>query len=270
MSSRLPADVLLRRPEEGARLVLGLHVEEVRRAARRLVRSSDDDALHDLRVATRKLRCALHAYAEVLPARLVRKARRRLAALMSASSEARDTEVALTALGGAPSRAEVEAVSWVAPRWKRARDRLRRRFRRRVKCELPRALAPLRRALPTYTADVGKAPVPLFSSLVETRVRVAAAELRRVVDEADEDRSAETVHRARLAGKRLRYLIEPFLTDGARSGELVAGLVKLQDGIGELRDRAQLKQRLRRAAARAPRSVREGLLRLALDGGPCG
>jgi CHAD domain-containing protein len=65
-------------------------------ARRRLRDATDEDALHDFRVALRRLRSTLRAYRPWINARVVpRKLRKRLRRLARTTNAARDAEVAL-------------------------------------------------------------------------------------------------------------------------------------------------------------------------------
>lgn len=76
----------------------------------------DIEALHDMRVATRRLRAALEVYAPCFPAKRHRKALKRVKKLADALGERRDRDVAIEFLTGfadeAPEadRAAVEAL----------------------------------------------------------------------------------------------------------------------------------------------------------------
>jgi CHAD domain-containing protein len=80
-------------PEETARhLCLGL-LEEAESALRRLERGEDEEALHDFRVALRRLRSVIRAYRPYLKGSARKKLRARLKALAASTNAARDLEV---------------------------------------------------------------------------------------------------------------------------------------------------------------------------------
>jgi CHAD domain-containing protein len=61
---------------------------------------ADIERLHDMRVATRRLRAALEVFAPCFPARRYRKALKRVKALADALGERRDRDVAIEFLDG--------------------------------------------------------------------------------------------------------------------------------------------------------------------------
>ena len=60
----------------------------------------DTEPLHDMRVATRRLRAALEVYAPCFPSKRHRKALKRVKALADALGERRDRDVAIGLLAG--------------------------------------------------------------------------------------------------------------------------------------------------------------------------
>lgn len=232
-------DVLDRRPEEGARLVALDLVAEVDAAGARLVAGHDAEALHDVRVAIRRLRSTLRAYRPWLRDGVRRKDERRLRRLASATTAARDAEVQLawldTARAEAP-RHHHAAYAWLAARlaprraetdgedllsrWDRATRRLRRRLLR-FEVRLERDDGP-----PATLAAV-------LAPLVDDALASVERRVGRVRGATDRARA----HRARIEGKRLRYLLEPLRGNAhADASRAVKRLKGLQDLLGELHD----------------------------------
>jgi CYTH domain-containing protein len=122
--------------------------------------------------------------------------------------------------------------------------------------EVTECIGWLERHLPEYRERHhlnGGVVTATFALTQGLAVRDALLRLRRRlahVRDADDDRA---IHRARLAGKRLRYVLEPTepWTPGAR--ELIRGLKALQDASGDLHDvhvwRGVLHQELERLGA---------------------
>jgi CHAD domain-containing protein len=257
------ADDLLRLPAaEGARRVVLRLLAEARSTSRRLADAGDAEALHDFRVALRRLRSTLRAWRPLLGRPVRGRLRRRLRALADATGAARDAEVqlasvrALAAHSGQPGG---RGAAWLAARAEGvlagghadARREARRRFRR---------LEPkLRRALFRETAGENGGPAFAQAAAVLMREQAdgLAAALARVRSRSHE----VAAHRARIEAKRLRYLLEPL--QGSRCAEVAEALEALkglQDLLGEMHDLHLLAPALAAAARRdAASPVRRSL-----------
>src|SRR5205814_9032436 len=91
----LPPDLPNLSIAEGARRLALAHLDAVAGARARLVGNADPDALHDYRVALRRLRSCLRAYAKPLRSSLTGKTTRRLRRLAHGTNRCRDLEVHL-------------------------------------------------------------------------------------------------------------------------------------------------------------------------------
>ncbi|HEY9420766.1 MAG TPA: CHAD domain-containing protein, partial [Thermoanaerobaculia bacterium] len=69
----MSTNLLARSPEEGARLLALSFLDQARAARPRLADPSDSEALHDFRVALRRLRSCLRAYRSFLDESVPRK-----------------------------------------------------------------------------------------------------------------------------------------------------------------------------------------------------
>src|SRR5918998_1337794 len=95
MSLRLPADLLDRFADEATRLLALTYLDEIALAERRLADPQDAEALHDFRVALRRLRSCIRAYRNELKGSVSKRMRRSLRELMLVTNEGRDAEVHL-------------------------------------------------------------------------------------------------------------------------------------------------------------------------------
>jgi len=78
-----------------AKRVVGVRAEEVFAHSAGVLDMDDIEPLHDMRVATRRLRAALEVYAPCFPAKRHRKALKRVKKLADALGERRDRDVAI-------------------------------------------------------------------------------------------------------------------------------------------------------------------------------
>lgn len=240
----LPPDLLRRDPEEASRrIALGL-LDAVCSVRGRLDDASDADALHDYRVAMRRLRSILRSYGDLLGGKRIKKLRRALSELQRSTGQGRDAEVALAWLG--PQREELGQGQLVGFDWLVARFTNRRRTTMgHVGGKHSRGFEALekrlRRALLDMQVDLrDQRQRPPFAIDYATRIRqhFATVEARlaqvKSVDDADE------LHEARIAAKRFRYLVEPAraYTSGAKA--VIKQLKHLQDILGDLNDTRML------------------------------
>jgi CHAD domain-containing protein len=80
--------------------VVGVRAAEVFEHSDGVLDMGDIEPLHDMRVATRRLRAALEVYAPCLPSKRHRKALKRVKGLADALGERRDRDVAIEFLTG--------------------------------------------------------------------------------------------------------------------------------------------------------------------------
>jgi len=208
----------------------------------------DPNALHDLRVALRRLRAWFRAYRPYVDDTLRGRTRRALGAIAKATNAAREAQVALEWVDGQADSLEPRQ----RPGWKFLHDRLADEARasartatKELGSRLPKALNQLRSQLEHYwryeSIDEHAATVTMAHAMAEI-VSEHAKELARSVRGSD-PADAEAAHRTRIAAKRLRYVVEP-LDDDPKVKELIGHLTSLQDALGEARDARQLADRV--------------------------
>jgi CHAD domain-containing protein len=285
------AEVLARSPEEGARRLALLYLDQAAAALPRLHGGEDPEALHDLRVALRRLRSCLSSYEAQLGGSVPRKLARRLRRLARATGPGRDAEVQLAWVresGPHLARHHRPARDWLEKRLGARLDKAYDELRRELLHDFVPAEERLRRRLSIYHAEVrldgGRPPAfgDTAAGILEDHAGRLERQLRRVTDAGDVERA----HRARISAKRLRYLADPLvqLVEGARrtaaagggqaherqrGSPLVHRLKELQDLLGELHDAHVMEETLG-AALREVAAERAGrLFELTLeDGGP--
>lgn len=230
----LPAEMAVRW------VALGL-LDEAGAAHAGLGDPSKPEALHDFRVALRRLRSTLRAYGDLLGGSISGKDRRRLRDLARATGEARDAEV---------------QTAWLVNRLRKARGAERGGIQRAIErsreraadaevhlaaagAAFPEERARLEKRLRPYEIQIEPGQVPggvTFSRALGSRLRAEAdaleGELGGILDETCQDEA----HRARIIGKRIRYLLEPVrdLVPGAK--DLLKELKGLQDLLGDMHD----------------------------------
>lgn len=217
---------------EAARRVFAAQAERLLRHRAGTREGSDPEALHDMRVATRRLRAAIRAFGDAVPPKRKERLRKDLRWLGRRLGGVRDLDVLLLRFEGggkglAPLRTALE----------REREKARERMLRALDSRrFSRILSEIGRA----ARGEGRAPVASRAPANEraaATARAAAARLLRKGDAALADPTAERLHATRICGKRLRYLLEfhreRFGPEGRR---LVKRLVAMQDLLGEHQD----------------------------------
>ncbi|MFA5631362.1 MAG: CHAD domain-containing protein [Porticoccaceae bacterium] len=208
--------------------LLEAYLRQGKKAARRLDGQNRADALHALRVALRRSRALISAYPEWLPAHC-RKNRKRLRRLMALTNTSRDNDVTLVWLESLPANVQSTAVFAALSRHLReplpdaGNAKLRKRFtklRRR-----------LRKGLPLDLSD--NTP---FGLVAQEKIQTSLAIFSSLVDALRSHPDETLCHEARIAGKRLRYLLEPLCHSKPLKRRIIAPLTTIQDLLGEIQD----------------------------------
>lgn len=214
------------------------------------------EALHDFRVALRRLRSVLRGWKDRLPGALPRKQAQRLKKLSRRGGEVRDLELRIEALRqrreAVPEAALDALLDQLGAELRQGQHRFRKRLRR-----LGKAAAKLQKGLEAAGDPSGEAAATALRRLALEYWRALEGTLE-IVPAIEEMRAP---HRARIAAKRLRYLLEPLCRRYDSADTAVRQLTALQDGLGELHDRQLLRQALGEAAAERPqlRQLRQEL-----------
>ncbi len=238
----LPADLLDLPAPQGARLVALERLDRLLDARVRLGHPEDVEALHDFRVALRRLRSVLRAYREPLANSVGRGTFRRLRDLAQATGESRDLEVHLAWLEG-------QRVT-LTPRLRIGLDSIRRRLAERkaradqrleraIDGTFPHLAHRVRRRLARYDAPVLGGPShadPPFAAAMALGARRKIEELRLALEAVHSAADDTDAHRARIVAKRLRYLLDPVSSLVPGAAALSEKLSELQDQLGVLHD----------------------------------
>lgn len=226
------------------RKAMWLHVQRLLDLDAELRVPEHDRDLKKYRVATRRLRAAVRAFGPAFPKRDADRWRERLATLAEVVGAVRDPEVRIADLtqwalergGGA-----AEAVEPLAAAWREERDAAARRLEAALgERRHDRLLEDLRGFVSELSAGATDAspagrPIALRAGAMLWADYERLLAYDRIIRWAD----LETLHRARIEVKRLRYLME-FLGEllGPDRRELVRRLVAVQDHLGTLHDLA--------------------------------
>ena len=181
--------------------------ESYREQLRRCQRKFSEDAVHELRVATRRLLAQLTVLSCVVPSAALEKARRILKRRLAALGDLRDTQV---------QRLFIERKAGSFPELVRLRGWLKHRERRLARSAAETVnrskTKKLEKWISTMTADLAAKATSAraqrqFAAAVlraATQAFAEAVERRRAINLAD----MRTVHQTRVTFKRFRYILE--------------------------------------------------------------
>lgn len=229
---------------EGARRMLRRLFERMLARQAAVLRNDAPEDVHQMRVATRRLRASLQLVWSLYDAQTVRRFQRELRRVAGALGTVRDLDVFLINLrahyADVTEDEQVQLGQLIA-----AAEQRRTQAREALLDELnmPRYARFVRRFATFLTTPNGAvreqsdAPAP-----PRVRDRVGSMILQRyeqwrAFEVALDDGADQTLHQARIAGKRLRYALE-FFADalGKQSEPLLSPLVDLQEELGALQD----------------------------------
>jgi CHAD domain-containing protein/CYTH domain-containing protein len=227
---------------EGARRLALAYLETAAAARTRTGDATDAEALHDYRVAVRRLRSCVRAYRRQLRSSVGGKTRRQLRRLARATNRPRDLEVQLAWLNqrraGAGERGR-PGLEWLAARVRADRASSAARMLALDARLFPRAQARLEASLTRFraTLELGDTSARRTMAVVTARlVRRAAARLQARLGRVGDYGDFDALHASRIAAKRLRYLLEPFTGFLTSCEPVVTRLKELQDCLGEVHD----------------------------------
>jgi CHAD domain-containing protein len=213
------------------------YLDDAVAAAARLHDRRDAEALHDFRVAIRRLRVTIRAYPG-LHESVARKQRRRLRKLVRTTNPARDAEVQLAWFLERSPRFTTSERAGLGPLRARLRGRRRRVMtatREELQARFEKLERKLRRRLTTLQSHAGPHEAPFRAVAAATLVQHASDLAGRLAEASSAAVPAE-LHATRIAAKRLRYLLEPVESGLADGASLVRRLKDLQDLFGALTD----------------------------------
>ena len=242
--------------DEGARRLALAHLGDAAAARTRVTDSSDGEALHDYRVALRRLRSCLQAYQGALRSPVSRRSLRRLRRLARGTNRSRDLEVHLAWLGqqgGNAGEKERPGISWALARLTAAKREAWGEMERLDERLFPKLHVRLVSELTEFRATMSQDGIRRRSTAAVTGSLIgeASERLRQRLLEIHGYSSERGIHRARIAAKHLRYLLEPFAAAVPHGDAVVDQLKALQSGLGDVHDAHVFLEELRRMVPEA-------------------
>jgi CHAD domain-containing protein len=222
---------------EAARAVLRFQLRAFARTEA-AARAGDVEGVHQMRVATRRLRAALRFFAPVLPARFVATTRREFAWLADVIGGVRDADVLSQAVSAHATRLAPELRGMLGPVGLALHER-----RTVAHAELTAVLESNR--CQRLFDRVSAFSEPGTRARREQRLGQVAGQLVRPLVRAvrragrglDESASPQALHRLRVRVKRLRYALDTLRGLGDRGlAKLLRRLERMQSLLGEHQD----------------------------------
>ncbi len=270
MSTELPADLLDLPTSRASRIVALQLLERASAAHLRLGDPQDTEALHDFRVALRRLRSWIRAFRPWLRESVGKRMRVRLRALADATNASRDAEVHIEWIAAQHARLSSRqriGARWLEQRLSAAKLTADTTLYETVASRFSKLHDRLDRNLREYTVRVRldeSVREPRFSRDAARLLREHAADLRSLLAAVRTPADQTESHRARIAGKRVRYLLEPLGELLPPASELVERLKDLQDALGDVHDAqvfaTELTTALQESAAEQARALSHSVL----------
>ena len=224
----------------GARLVGLAYLSKAIETSHRLgVAASDPEALHDFRVAVRRLRSWIRAFKHELKD-VRRRDLKRLRSIAQSTGDGRDAEVQLEWLAGialGDDKTAKRGAEWVGEILQARRNRAGEAMVELIGDRFGKLHAVLEEQLGTYTESLHASPTETLAEAIAARALAATHDVHHALDEVHTITDETPSHEARIAVKRLRYLVEPAADHVEGGGALVRELKSIQDMLGALHDR---------------------------------
>ena len=242
MTPRLPTDLMVRPAEEASRILALSYLRQIARARTRLEDPHDEEALHDFRVGLRRLRSCIRAYRVQLKDSVNDKMEQSLRKLMRATNAGRDAEVHLNWLRKQGDRIEAEdtqGLFWLIGRLEGRKYETLDPVTAKMGTQFGKVSAKFQRRLATLRVEIEPGPgkrQPTFGQVTGQAIQHHVARLDEDLKQVRGPDDVKQAHRARVAVKRLRYLLEPVARRNPRIRDIIARLKEAQDRLGELHD----------------------------------
>ena len=233
---------------EGARLVLQTRFREMWALRDGALDWSDIEGVHDMRVASRRLRSAIQDFSGFLPGKPLRLARKNIRMIATALGIVRDLDVAIATLEEVLTDSPEELKHGLAAVIERKREERERRRRALFEVLTPDAQAYsesrfaliLERRSGDRTARQGRKKARRELSFREAGraiIRLRLSEIEKLSSSLYKPFEIEPLHDMRISAKRFRYAIELFSSCwGDALLPFAEEVARLQSELGEVHD----------------------------------
>lgn len=237
---------------EGARRILRAQFDRMLAREQDVAAGEDPEDVHQMRVGTRRLRASLQVVEGVFDPEAIRHYRRGLREVARALGEVRDDDVFLIHIDDYCAELDDERRALLEP-LQMAVQQARAAARRRLLADLEsKRYRRFKHEFAVFLTKPGMnlGPLPETARVPRVRDLVGSViwrhyEALRAFEVHVPDGPDEMLHTARIAGKRLRYVLE-FYTDalGPDTDKVLEPLMALQELLGELQDSVVARARI--------------------------
>ncbi len=205
------------------------------------ISGEDIEALHDMRVASRRLRSALRIFDPCLPRKKLKLATKLVKGVTQALGQVRDQDVFLDYLEKAASEQTEIEFGWIIDQEKTEREKLRVKMIKTLlklnKNALSKALLDLCDSASKPSPKRRKICESLFASQAPEQVNERLVELEAISGAINDPNDINGLHGMRIAAKRLRYTLEAFIPCfGEPLEKLINEVKNIQEELGVLHD----------------------------------
>lgn len=245
---KVEKELLLQPVSKGVRVVALGFIEDAEAASVKLEAEPNADALHEFRVALRRLRSWLRAFRGELRGTIRKKDRRRLRDIAAATGLGRDIDVQLAwvrKVARGKSRRAQTGARWMekhlVTRQRQAGDAVDAALMERFHDVRADLVARLSVGVPSRRSRRNENLAGAIARHLKEHAVALGAALDQVHSAADEVQA----HEARIAAKRVRYLMEPAAPFVKGGRDLLRTLKNLQSKLGDLHDAHVMASELR-------------------------
>lgn len=227
-------------------IVLGARIEEMYLLRKRALDFSDPEGVHDIRVASRRVRSALRDFLPYLRRPKISASVRQLKEIADKLGVVRDYDVAISALEKLQTTVTPEISSGLERILKEQKDRRDPARRDLSKTLGSRALSEFKRdflqaveaaVMPASGGKATRKSSASYKAFATATLLKRIKELERLSKSLYEPHKTKPLHEMRIAAKRLRYGLDLFgLCWGEPLGMFSRQVAQLQSSLGELHD----------------------------------
>jgi CHAD domain-containing protein len=226
----------------GIKLVLVGRFAEMSQRRSAALKWEDLEGVHSMRVASRRLRSALHDFTPYLKKRGLASSLKQIKQIADALGKVRDQDVAILALEQLSSNApaDVSAVlSELINIRQQSRDKARQQLERIItKIRLKQLGSVFSTAVEASSArSKQKSAVPTYIQIASSIILERLRELEKLSNSLYRPSRVKPLHKMRITAKRLRYAIELFqVCWGRKIAPFAEEVARLQQSLGDLHD----------------------------------